>query len=95
MRDDAQVQETIAAAEATMEAARCYVYRTLEELWTTLCAEEKPCSRQRTHYRLMMTHAHHAAVNALIWLLLFENHDNRDSMAERKGFEFPVACGMS
>ena len=61
LREDGQVQETLAIAEATIEAARCYVYRTLEGLWGTLCAGEKPSPRQRAHYRLMMTHAHQAA----------------------------------
>jgi alkylation response protein AidB-like acyl-CoA dehydrogenase len=61
MREDGQVQETIAAAEASVEAARCYVYRTLEDLWATLSAGEKPSPRQRAHYRLMMTHAHQTA----------------------------------
>jgi alkylation response protein AidB-like acyl-CoA dehydrogenase len=61
LREDPQVQETIAKAEATVEAARCYVYRTLEDLWATLCAGEKPSERQRAHYRLMMTHAHQSA----------------------------------
>jgi alkylation response protein AidB-like acyl-CoA dehydrogenase len=61
MRDDAQVQETIASTEASVEAARCYVYRTLEDLWATLCAGERLSTRQRAHYRLMMTHAHQTA----------------------------------
>jgi alkylation response protein AidB-like acyl-CoA dehydrogenase len=61
LREDGQVQETIAKAEAAIEAARCYVYRTLENLWATLCEEEKPSPRQRAHYRLMMTHAHQTA----------------------------------
>lgn len=61
LRKDGQVQETIAIAEATIEAARCYVYRTLEGLWATLCAGEQPAPRQRAHYRMMMTHAHQAA----------------------------------
>jgi alkylation response protein AidB-like acyl-CoA dehydrogenase len=65
MRDDAQVQETIASAEATAEAARCYVYRTLEDLWATLCAGERLSTRQRAHYRLMMTHAHQTAKNVI------------------------------
>jgi alkylation response protein AidB-like acyl-CoA dehydrogenase len=68
MRDDPQVQETIATAEATVEAARCYVYRTLEDLWATLCAGEKPSPRQRAHYRLMMTHAHQAAKQVIVTL---------------------------
>jgi indole-3-acetate monooxygenase len=61
LRDDTQVQETIAMSEAAIEAARCYVYRTLDDLWATLCAREKPSPRQRAHYRLMMTHAHQTA----------------------------------
>jgi indole-3-acetate monooxygenase len=65
LRDDPQVQETIAKAEATIEAARCYVYRTLEDIWATLCAEQKPSPRQRAHYRLMMTHAHQAAKDVI------------------------------
>ena len=65
MRDDAQVQETIASAEATVEAARCYVYRTLEDMWATLCAGERLSTRQRAHYRLMMTHAHQTAKNVI------------------------------
>jgi indole-3-acetate monooxygenase len=68
MRDDSQVQETIAMAEATIEAARCYVYGTLESLWATLCAGEKPSPRQRAHYRLMMTHAHQAAKQVIVTL---------------------------
>jgi alkylation response protein AidB-like acyl-CoA dehydrogenase len=65
LREDGQVQETIAKAEAAIEAARCYVYRTLENLWATLCAEEKPSPRQRAHYRLMMTHAHQTAKDVI------------------------------
>ncbi|MEA2681344.1 MAG: indole-3-acetate monooxygenase [Candidatus Binataceae bacterium] len=65
LRDDGQVQETIAKAEAAIEASRCYVYGTLENLWATLCAEEKPSSRQRAHYRLMMTHAHQTAKDVI------------------------------
>jgi alkylation response protein AidB-like acyl-CoA dehydrogenase len=61
LRDDTQVQETIAMSEATIEAARCYIYRTLEDVWATLSAREKPSPRQRAHYRLMMTHAHQTA----------------------------------
>ena len=65
MREDGTVQETIATTEASVEAARCYVYRTLEDLWATLSAREKPSPRQRAHYRLMMTHAHQTAKQAI------------------------------
>ena len=36
LREDTQVQETVAWAEASLGAARSYVYCTLEDLWTTL-----------------------------------------------------------
>lgn len=61
LREDTQVQETVAWAEATLEAARSYVYRTLEELWETVCRGDKPSPRQRAHYRLMLTYSHQAA----------------------------------
>jgi indole-3-acetate monooxygenase len=61
LREDTQVQETVAWAEASLEAARSYVYRTLEDLWETLCRGDQPSPRQRAHYRLMMTYAHQAA----------------------------------
>ena len=61
LRDDTQVQETIAWAEATVEAARCYAYGTLEDLWETLCQGERASVRQRAHYRLMMVHCHQIA----------------------------------
>jgi alkylation response protein AidB-like acyl-CoA dehydrogenase len=61
MRDDTQVQETIAWASAHLEAARSYVYRTLDDLWETLCKGDKPSPRQRAHYRMMITYSHQAA----------------------------------
>jgi alkylation response protein AidB-like acyl-CoA dehydrogenase len=61
LREDTQVQETVAWAEATLGAARSYVYRTLEDLWETLGRGDRPSPRQRAHYRLMMTYSHQAA----------------------------------
>jgi alkylation response protein AidB-like acyl-CoA dehydrogenase len=61
LREDTQVQETVAWAEATLEAARSYVYRTVEDLWETLCRGDRPSPRQRAHYRLMMTYSHQTA----------------------------------
>jgi alkylation response protein AidB-like acyl-CoA dehydrogenase len=61
LRDDTQTQETIAWAEASLGAARSYVYGTLEDLWETLCRGEKPSPRQRAGYRLMMVHSHKLA----------------------------------
>jgi alkylation response protein AidB-like acyl-CoA dehydrogenase len=61
LREDTQVQETVAWAEATLEATRSYVYRTVEDLWETLCRGDRPSPRQRAHYRLMMTYSHQTA----------------------------------
>jgi alkylation response protein AidB-like acyl-CoA dehydrogenase len=61
LREDTQVQETVAWAEATLEATRSYVYRTLEDLWETVCRGDRPSPRQRAHYRLMMTYSHQTA----------------------------------
>ena len=61
LREDSQVQETVAWAEASLSAARSYVYSTLEDLWETLSRGDKPSPHQRTHYRLMITYSHQAA----------------------------------
>ena len=61
LREDSQVQETVAWAEASLGAARSYVYATLEDLWQTLCRGDRLSPRQRAHYRLMITHSHQAA----------------------------------
>jgi alkylation response protein AidB-like acyl-CoA dehydrogenase len=61
LRDDTHTQETIAWAEATMGAARSYVYGSLEELWETLCKGDKASPRQRATYRMMMVYAHQIA----------------------------------
>jgi len=61
LRDDPQVQETIAWAEAHFGAARSYVYSTLESLWQTLCQGDRPSPRQRAEYRMMLTYSHQAA----------------------------------
>jgi alkylation response protein AidB-like acyl-CoA dehydrogenase len=61
LREDTQVQETIARAEASLGAIRAYVYSSLEDLWETLCKGDKPTMRQRATYRLMMVHCHQIA----------------------------------
>jgi alkylation response protein AidB-like acyl-CoA dehydrogenase len=61
MREDPAVQETIAASEAHLGAARSYVYSTLEDLWATLNEGGKPSPQQRAQYRMMITYAHQTA----------------------------------
>lgn len=59
--EDAAVEETLAWCEATLGAARAYVYRTLEDMWETLCKGGKPSPRQRADYRMMITYSHQTA----------------------------------
>lgn len=61
MRDDPAVQETVAACEAQLGAARSYVYTTLEEMWATLRAGRKPSPQERARYRMAITYSHQAA----------------------------------
>lgn len=61
LKEDPRVQETVAWAEASLGAARAYVYDTLEELWATLCKGDRLSPRQRATYRMMITYSHQAA----------------------------------
>jgi hypothetical protein len=61
LREDVEFQETIAWAEAHFSAARAYVYTTLEDLWKTLSEGGRLSTRQRAHYRMMITYSHQAA----------------------------------
>lgn len=58
LREEGQVQETVAWAEATLGAARSYAYDVIGDLWQTLCRREKPSPRQRAIYRAMMVYVH-------------------------------------
>jgi alkylation response protein AidB-like acyl-CoA dehydrogenase len=61
MRDETNVQETIAWAEAHLGAARCFVYGVLEDLWRGLNEGARPTPQQHANYRLMITYSHQAA----------------------------------
>nr|ART37637.1 E428 [uncultured bacterium] len=58
LREEGQVQETVAWAEASLGAARSYAYAVIDELWRTLCRGEKPSPRLRAVYRTMMVYVH-------------------------------------
>jgi alkylation response protein AidB-like acyl-CoA dehydrogenase len=58
LREEGQVQETVAWAEAALGAARSYAYDIIDELWQTLCRGEKPSPRLRSLYRAMMVYVH-------------------------------------
>lgn len=61
LRDDGETQEAVARAEATLGAARCFAYGTVEELWAVLSRGERPTERQRSIYRIMLVYVHRAA----------------------------------
>ncbi len=58
LREEGQVQETVAWAEVALGAARSYAYDIIDELWQTLCRGEKPSPRLRSLYRAMMVYVH-------------------------------------
>lgn len=58
LRDESRVHEAIAVAEGALAAARGFTYSILEELWETLCRNEKPSPRQRALYRIMLIDVH-------------------------------------
>jgi indole-3-acetate monooxygenase len=94
LRDDTQVQETIAWAEASLGAARSYVYATLEDLWETLCKGDRPSVRQRAHYRLMMVQSHRAAKEliAVLYDIAATSAIFRGHPLERQMRDIMTAC---
>src|SRR5579863_3874802 len=65
LRDEAYAQTAMARAEALVGSAREYVYARLEEIWATLLAGGQPTAKQRADYRIAITHAHTACVEAV------------------------------
>jgi alkylation response protein AidB-like acyl-CoA dehydrogenase len=94
LRDDTQVQETIAWAEAHLGAARCFVYGTLEDLWASLKRGERPTPRQRANYRLMITYSHQAAkqVISTLYDLAATSSIFRANRLERDMRDILTAC---
>jgi len=61
LREEGQVQEAVAKAEATLGAARAYAYATIDEVWQTLSRGEYLSPRQRSLFRIMMVYVHRVA----------------------------------
>jgi alkylation response protein AidB-like acyl-CoA dehydrogenase len=94
MRDDTNVQETIAWAEAHLGAARCFVYSVIEELWRSLNAGVRLTPRQRANYRLMITYSHQAAKQVIssLYDLAATSAIFRTSRLERDMRDILTAC---
>ena len=58
----------LARAQAQVEAARAFLLDAAAELWETLAALGEPTVRQRTRYRLALTHAFDAPAQAIALL---------------------------
>ena len=65
LRDETYLQSAVARAEALIGSARAYVVDVLHDLWTTLVAGNAPSAAQRARFRLCITHAHIAGIEAV------------------------------
>jgi alkylation response protein AidB-like acyl-CoA dehydrogenase len=65
LRERVQVQEAVARAEATLESARAFRDRMVDEAWRTVDGGEPLTRRQRALVRLAGTHACEAATRAV------------------------------
>jgi len=65
LREEGQVQEAIAWAEASLGSARSYVFDVMEDIWDTLCRGETLSLRQRGLFRIMLVHVHRIAKEAV------------------------------
>lgn len=63
--DQEYAQSALARAEALVGSARCYCLETLSDIYRTLAAGKALSLQQRALYRLSITHAHRAAVEAV------------------------------
>jgi alkylation response protein AidB-like acyl-CoA dehydrogenase len=61
LREEGNVQEAIAQAEAVLGAARSYTYSTIAEMWDTLNRGETLSPRQRALFRIMIIYVHRVA----------------------------------
>jgi indole-3-acetate monooxygenase len=94
MRDDSQVQETMAWAEAHLGAARAYVYSVLENIWKTLTQGERPSPRQHAQYRMVLTYSHQAAkqVISTLYDLAATSSIFRNNRLDRDMRDILTAC---
>jgi indole-3-acetate monooxygenase len=94
LRDDTNVQETIAWAEAHLAGARCFVYGVLEDLWRSLNQGARPTSGQHANYRLMITYSHQAAkqIISTLYDLASTSSIFRSNRLERDMRDILTAC---
>jgi alkylation response protein AidB-like acyl-CoA dehydrogenase len=58
---DSRAHEAIAVGEGALLAARSFAYSCIEDLWSTLCRNERLSPRQRALYRIMLIQVHRVA----------------------------------
>jgi alkylation response protein AidB-like acyl-CoA dehydrogenase len=65
LKDEAHVHLALARAEAGLGGARGFVFDTLEEIWSALCAGKPVSARQHALYRLAIGNAYEACSAAV------------------------------
>jgi len=65
LRDEAYAQTAIAHAEALVGSARAYIFEQMNDIWATLQAGDRLSLRQRATYRIALSHAHSACLEAV------------------------------
>jgi alkylation response protein AidB-like acyl-CoA dehydrogenase len=63
LAERAVAQVELARAEAALESARAFLYRTVEEMWENVCLGQVPSKRQLALARTATTHAAETAAN--------------------------------
>ena len=94
LRENAQVQEAVAVAEAELGGARALCYDTVAGMWDTLVAGERISRRQRGMYRVAMTHSHQVAKRVVgsMYDVATTSSIERGSPLDRQLRDIATAC---
>jgi alkylation response protein AidB-like acyl-CoA dehydrogenase len=65
MQEQDYARSALARADGVVHSARAYCMETLENVYETLSSGDELSTRQRARFRLAITHAHRAAVEAV------------------------------
>ena len=94
LRENAQVQEAVAVAEAELGGARALCYDTVAGMWDTLVAGERISRRQRGMYRVAMTYSHQVAKRVVgsMYDVATTSSIERGSPLDRQLRDIATAC---
>jgi indole-3-acetate monooxygenase len=94
LREESQVQEAVAQAEAELGGARSYTFSVLGDMWETLCQAEALSPRQRALFRIVLTYVHRVAkeVVALMYDTAATSAIHRTNPLDRQMRDILTAC---